>query len=219
VRTIRFHFDYLSPYAYIAWTQLPALAARNACAVEPVPTLLAPVLAHGGQKGPAEIPAKRVWVFKDTVRTARVLGIPFSPPPSHPFNPLLALRATIAVEDLIARGRAIDALFAHAWGGAGGGVEDAAVVGAALDRAGLDGAALVERAGQDEIKARLRGDTDEAIGAGVFGVPTMRVEAELFWGFDAFGHLERYLRGEDPLGAGELERWRDLPATARRTLS
>ena len=58
--TIVFHFDFLSPYAYLAWTQIHAVAARHGRTVTPVPTLLAALLAHGATKGPAEIPAKRV---------------------------------------------------------------------------------------------------------------------------------------------------------------
>lgn len=88
---ISFHFDYLSPYAYLAWTQLHALAAQDGRDVLPVPTLLAALLDHSGSRGPAEIPAKRVYIFKDALRSARVLGLPLAPPPRHPFNPLLAL--------------------------------------------------------------------------------------------------------------------------------
>jgi 2-hydroxychromene-2-carboxylate isomerase len=216
MRTIRFHFDYLSPYAYLAWKRLPALAARHDCAIEPVPTLLAALLAHGGQKGPAEIPAKRLWVMKDTLRTARSLGLPLSPPPSHPFNPLLALRVTAAVDDLGERARLVDALYDHTWGGAGLGVDNEPGVRAALARAGLVAAPLLERAATAELKQRLRRHGEEAIAAGVFGVPTMIVDGELFWGYDSFAHLERYLRGEDPISAEDLRRWRDLPASAQR---
>jgi len=209
------YFDYISPYAYIAWTQLPALAERNGCIVEPMPTLFAALLDAGGQKGPAEIPAKRLWVWKDTLRTARLLGLPFQPPPHHPFNPLLGLRVTALVEDLASRARLIDELYRATWGG-GGGIDTPAAVAAAADRAGLDGAALVQRAGEPEAKQRVRAITDEAIAIGVFGVPTLRVGDELFWGYDAFPHLERHLRGEDPLRPGELERWRHVAPSAQR---
>ncbi|HND30884.1 MAG TPA: DsbA family protein, partial [Myxococcota bacterium] len=58
--------------------------------------------------------------------------------------------------------------------------------------------------------------TEQAIAAGVFGVPTMIVDGELFWGYDSFAHLEGFLRGEDPLQPGDLERWAHLPASAGR---
>jgi 2-hydroxychromene-2-carboxylate isomerase len=211
---IRFHFDFLSPYAYIAWTQIHALAERHGRAVEPVPVVLAALLAHGQTKGPAEIPAKRVWVYKDTVRTAHLLGLPFGPPPTHPFNPLLALRA-VAIAPADHQRAFIDALFAEAWGG-GQGVDTAEKVQAIADRVGLDGAALVAGAQAPEAKDRLRRYTEGAIAQGVFGVPSMVVGDEVFWGYDAFGHLERFLEGKDPLDAAVTARWLARPASAVR---
>jgi 2-hydroxychromene-2-carboxylate isomerase len=88
-----FYFDFISPYAFLAWTQLPALAKRCRTTLEPVPVLFAGLLDAHGQKGPAEIPAKRRYLFKDIARKARRLGFPsISAPPAHPFNPLLSLR-------------------------------------------------------------------------------------------------------------------------------
>lgn len=212
---ICFYFDYLSPYAYLAWSQIHALAERTGHQVAPIPTLLAALLAKGGTRGPAEIPAKRAYLFKDTLRSARVLGLPLEPPPSHPFNPLLALRVSSLDLSADEQRRVIDALFRAAWGG-GGGVESPEAAAHALGAAGFDGPALIARAAALEIKERLRKNTEDAIAAGVFGVPTMRVGDEIFWGYDSFGHLERFLRGEASLPAEALERWRLLPASARR---
>ncbi len=209
-----FYFDLLSPYAYLAWTQIHGLAAAYGRPVQPVPTLLAALLAHGGTKGPAEIPAKRVYVFKDALRSARKLGLPLSPPPTHPFNPLLALRAASMVEGDAQR-RLIDGLFQAVWGG-GGGAESVRAVQDVANAAGLDGAQLVETAGTDVAKSALRQQTEQAIAAGVFGVPTMIVEGELFWGYDSFGHLEDFLRGGDPIQSVDLDRWANLPASAGR---
>jgi 2-hydroxychromene-2-carboxylate isomerase len=214
---IDFVFDVISPYAYIGWTQIHALAARHGRSVRPVPVLFAAFLQHGGTKGPAEIPLKRLYIGKDTLRTARVLGIPFAPPPAHPFNPLLALRvATVA--PAADKRAVIDALFAATWGGGGGGVESKEAAQAALDRAGLSGAALVAAAGSDDAKSTLRAETERAIARGVFGVPTMIAEGEVFWGVDSFAHFERYLAGNDPLRPEDLSRWMGLKPSANRPL-
>ena len=217
-RPIRFYFDYLSPYAYLAWTQLHALAARHGRAVEPVPVLLAALLGANGQKGPAEIPSKRIYVFKDTLRTAKILGVPFGPPPSHPFNPLLALRLSSMPMSAEQRKRLVDLLFAAVWGGSGPGVTDPEVVSRIATEAGLDGAALVAAASAEAAKTRLKTQTDEALAEGTFGVPTIIADGELFWGLDAFPHVERRLRGEDPIDVLDLARYRDLPASATRRL-
>ena len=211
-----FHFDFISPYAYLAWTQIHALAARHGRAVRPVPILFAALLDAHGHKGPAEIPPKRAYIFKDVVRTAHALGVPIGPPPAHPFNPLLALRiASLPMEDA-ARRRAIDALFLAVWGGKGPGVTEPGVVGALLCAAGLDGEGLVRAAGEEEAKLCVRRATEGAIAAGVFGVPTVFVDGEMFWGVDALPHAEVRLRGRDPVDAAEMERWVGMPVGQAR---
>lgn len=209
---VRFLFDYISPYAYLAWTQVEALAARCGREVEPVPVLFAGILGALGTKGPAEIPAKRDYLFKHTARIAQEFGVPFAPPPAHPFNPLLALRVTAAVESLPERRKLVSALFAAAWGG-GGGVETEAQV-----RAAGASEALLAAAASPEVKAKVRQATDDAIAAGAFGVPTFIVDGELFFGVDSLGHLETFLRGKDTLSAEAVANWRQLPASASRKI-
>ena len=213
---IRFHFDFLSPYAYLAWHRIHPIAARYGRTVEPVPVLFAGLLGAHGTRGPAEVPAKRIYVFKDALRAAHTAGIPFGPPSAHPFNPLLALRVSGEPMAEDARRRLIDRLYAAVWGGDALDVTDPAVVAGIAERAGLDGAAVVAAAGGEAAKARLRAATEHAIGAGVFGVPTMLVDGELFWGNDSLDHLDRFLAGVDPVSATILARWAEVPAGAQR---
>ncbi len=214
---IRFLFDYLSPYAYIGWTQIHALAERHGRAVEPVPVLFAALLNAHGTKGPAEVPAKRVYVFKDAFRKAHALGLGgIIPPPAHPFSPLLALRASSLELPAPERRALIDALYRATWAG-GGGVEERDAVARIADSVGLAGADIVARAEQPEAKQRLRRATDDAIAAGVFGVPTLFVDGEMFWGVDSLPHVDQFLAGRDPFPHEALARWGDVPATATRT--
>ncbi len=213
--TVRFHFDYLSPYAYLAFQGIHALSARHGHDVELVPILFAAVLNHHGQKGPAEIPAKRSYVFKDCVRTASLLKVPMRPPPSHPFNPLLALRATAAVADPASR-RALAKRFFDATWATGEGVTDPALVAAMIDEVGLDSADLLAEATSPDGKERIRANTEQAIADGVFGVPTMIVDGELFWGHDSLPHLEAQLRGEGVDIGAALRRWSGLGSSAQR---
>jgi 2-hydroxychromene-2-carboxylate isomerase len=212
---IQFLFDFVSPYAYLAWTQVHALAARQGCSVVAVPVLFAALLDSNGQKGPGEIPLKRAYLYKDCVRLAHVFGVPFAPPPAHPFNPLLALRvASLPLPEPVRRAL-IDRLFRAAWGG-GGGITDASLVADAATATGLDGAQSVLDAGRPEVKERLRHQTSEALAAGAFGVPTMLAGDELFWGVDSLPHLERYLEGNDPVDSATAERWANVPVAATR---
>jgi 2-hydroxychromene-2-carboxylate isomerase len=203
---IRFHFDYISSNAYLAWLELPKLAAKHGRRIETIPTLFAGLLGAHGQLGPAEIPAKAAWMFRNNLRKAALLGVPLNAPIHHPFKPLLALRVSALPASEEERARAITALFAAVWVEREH-VSEPEVVARVLDRAGLPGARLVEEAHGDPAKARLRADTDAAIAAGVFGVPSMLVGDALFWGYDDFAFLELHLAGRDPLTADALSRW------------
>lgn len=214
--TVRFLFDYISPNAYLAWTQLPALAARYGCDVEPVPVLFAGLLAAHGQLGPAEVPAKLRWMARNNLRKAALLGVPLNPPAFHPFNPLLALRVSSLPLDAAEQRALVGALFDAVWV-RGLHVADRDVVVRVADDAGLPGAALVAAAEGGEAKARLRAQTDAAIARGVFGVPTMEVGDDLFWGYDDFPQLELVLAGKDPVDAEAWQQWSAPPrASAQR---
>lgn len=211
--TIRFCFDFISPYAYLAWTQLPRLAARHGHDVEPIPVLFAALLDAHGTLGPAEVPARRRYLIRDVARKARELGVPLDVPFAHPFNPLLALRVASLPMAGAERARVIDVLYRATW------VErvdvtHAPAVADTLRAAGLD-PSLVERAG--EAKERVRAQTTDAIARGVFGVPTMLVGDELFWGTDSLGALERFLATGEPVSPDLLARWDALPAAAVRS--
>lgn len=210
-----FYFDVISPYAYLAWTQIHALAERHGRKVEPAPILFAALLNAYGHKGPAEIPPKRVYIFKDVLRSAALLGVPLAPPPAHPFNPLLALRVASVPMPQDTQRALIHALYRATWGG-GGGVESTPQVAAAIAEVGLDPEATIREATSEVGKARVRARTQEALARGVFGVPTIWADGEIFWGLDALGHLDRFLAGHDPIDPAALARWSSLPSSASR---
>src|SRR5215471_20752873 len=233
---IELFFDFISPYSYLACMRVRELGVRVGHEVEPRPVLLAGILNALGTKGPAEVPVRRAYMVKDLLRAAHRAGIEVHLPPAHPFNPLIALRVAGLDLDRALRWRIIDALYAATWGG-GHGIEGPERVAAVLQETGLDGAALVALASQPEAKERLRCTTDEAIARGAFGVPTLFVEKgsrgaylpaaegsgnegsgdEMFFGFDSFGEIEAFVRGEDPVKGELLKQWDELPATAVRT--
>ncbi len=212
-RVLRFHFDYISPYSYLAWQQLGDFANEHELRVEPKPTLLAGLLNHFGHKGPAEIEPKRIYMFKDCIRAAVQLGVPFAPVFSHPFNPLPSLRATLLEMEDQTRERLVTDLFHATWAESRD-MGSAEVVAEVCAGAGIPNA--LDRIRDPEIKQRLLQASREAIEIGVFGVPTMIVDDELFWGTDSFPHLARFLRGDDPVRPEDVEAWRAVPASAQR---
>jgi 2-hydroxychromene-2-carboxylate isomerase len=212
---MRFFFDFVSPYAYLGWHLARRLSAEHGRPLQPVPVLFAGLLSHHGTLGPAEVPAKRAYLIRDVHRKAERAKLPLVLPPAHPFNPLVALRAVCAIDDCEAQARMIDALYRATWGD-GSGVEGEEAVRRVAESLGLDGARVVERARSDEAKSSLRRNTEDAIALGVFGVPTLFVDGEPFWGVDGIELAGDYLRGASRVPEELLERWATLPAGAER---
>ncbi len=204
--TLQFYFDFISSNAYLAWAELPRLRATYGIEIEPVPTLFAGFLEAYGQLGPAEIPRKALWMARNNLRKANMLGLRLRPPAFHPFNPLLSLRVcSLSMPDL-QRNQLIDALFRAVWSD-GLHVSEPEVVARIIDNIGAPGREWVEAALSTETKQKLRQQTDDAIAHGAFGVPSMRVGDEIFWGYDDFPYLENFLAGKDTLDPEEWKLW------------
>jgi 2-hydroxychromene-2-carboxylate isomerase len=194
-RQLGFWFDPVSPYAWLAARSLSRVEEAGV-QVRFVPVLFAGLLKAHGNLGPAEVPAKRLYLFRDVMREAARRGLPFSGPPGHPFNPLAALRMCTALADDAQRRALAMAVMAACWEG-GEDISDAAVLTRLADAAGFDGQALLARAVTQDVKQALAAATEAAITDGVFGVPTFRLDGELFWGGDRIEALLWRLGGGD----------------------
>jgi 2-hydroxychromene-2-carboxylate isomerase len=213
---IRFFFDYISPYSYLASTQIQTIAQRSGRRLDAVPILFAGLLESTGSRGPAEVPARRAYMYMDVMRLARMLDVPIEAPATHPFNPLAALRATGCVSDPSMRWRLVEALYQATWV-LGLRVDHPEVVASVATDAGFDGSALIDQGSLPEGKERLRVATQEAVALGAFGVPTLLVDEELFWGVDSLPLIERFLGGERAIDSQQLARWlRVVPSAQRR---
>ena len=205
MKRVDFYYDFSCPYAYLASTQIEALAARRGAELRWRPMLLGGVFrAVGSPDEPGMIPARARLNHLDMDRWADHFGVPLVMPPGHPNRTVLALRATLAAEamdldDIIIIPRASHALFRAYWV-LGRDLSQPDVVRRTLDEAGLDGAALLARAEAQPIKDALRARTDEAVARGVFGAPSFVVTAgeksELYWGQDRLLFLEQALGGQ-----------------------
>lgn len=187
-------FDVVCPYAYLASTQIEAIAARTGATLRWEPILLGGVfraIAQSDDPNSTMSEAKRRHTDRDLHRWAEHFAVPLVRRTDHPRRSVLAMRAILATpED--DRVRAIHALFA-AYHVRGEDFSDPSVVRASLDHAGLDGETLIARADTQPIKDELRARTDRAVGKGVFGVPAMFVDGELYWGQDRLDWVEEAL--------------------------
>jgi 2-hydroxychromene-2-carboxylate isomerase len=198
-------YDVISPFAYLSFPRVAQLSRE--ISVEPKPVLFAALLDHFGQLGPAEIAPKRRFTYRFALWRARQLGLPMRFPPAHPFNPLAALRLILAAgNDLRAAGIVLDAVFRD-----GRDVSAPEVIADLATQLAVPDpqAALSDPA----VKARLRENTEWASARGIFGVPTLVIGEEMFWGqdglemgLDYLAHPEAFadpmMRGADTLPMG-----------------
>jgi 2-hydroxychromene-2-carboxylate isomerase len=202
-RQIDFYFDYLSPFAYLAWLRLPEVCKDRDIRINPKPVLFAGLLNHWGQLGPAEIAPKSRHIFKECARFAALADIPFRSPLYHPFRPLTALRVSLAEVAGKKQTEVISAVFSAGWA-RGEHLGDVETIRSALLAADLDANQLLAAAEEPPAKLRLQEETSNAVELGVFGIPTMLVEGELFWGLDQLPYLTLFLDGKDPLNSIDI---------------
>ncbi|ALK97169.1 hypothetical protein AB595_15985 [Massilia sp. WF1] len=211
--TIDFYFDPVSPYAWLAARSLDRIDAAG-LHLRFVPVLFAGLLKAHAKLGPAEVPAKRSYLFRDVMREAERRALPFAGPPGHPFNPLAALRMCTALADDAERRRLALALIAGCWEG-GQDISDAAVLARLADAAGFEGKALMACAATPAVKQALAAATEAAVAEGIFGVPTFRLDGELFWGGDRIETLLWRLEG-GTIDEDKLQEFLARPPLAQR---
>jgi len=195
ITPIRFFYDPISPYAYLAFEQLPTALEGFSYSVAYTPILFAGLLKTYGQLGPAEIAPKRDWTYRQVLWQAKTLGVNFQMPSQHPFNPLPLLRLAVACSDDNGNTNRFvtQQIFNHVWHG-GADAADGERLALLTERLAGNIKCDVEVA-----KARLKANTEEALRAGVFGVPSFVVDndtaAKVFWGLDSLPMLRECLAG------------------------
>jgi 2-hydroxychromene-2-carboxylate isomerase len=211
MKHITFYFDFISPYAYLAFEKLPETLKGISYSVTYKPLLFAGLLKHHGQLGPAEIPAKREWTYRQVLWLAHEQGVALQLPASHPFNPIPLLRLAVACDRQGTPNRYVcETIFRHVWQT---GLD-------AADTQRLD-ALTAQLAPQREVngtdvKDQLKSLGDEAISQGLFGVPAIVVDGKVFWGFDALPMLRAYLLGDAWFDSGEWDAVAGIPGEQRK---
>src|SRR5450631_910232 len=196
----QFMFDFGSPNAYLSHEAIPAIEQRIGVKFEYVPILLGGIFKATNNKSPAETLAgvknKREFHALETERFVKRFHVrPYTWNPFFPVNTLNLMRAAIAaqLEDVFEK--YVDAAFHHMW------VEpkkmdDPEVAANALTASGLDGAKLLARAQDAEVKAKLIENTQGAVERGAFGSPTFFVGKEMFFGKEQLREVEELVLGK-----------------------
>ncbi|HET7174619.1 MAG TPA: 2-hydroxychromene-2-carboxylate isomerase, partial [Gammaproteobacteria bacterium] len=202
----------ISPFSYLHLKQFGRLPAD--LQIEYVPVLFAGLLKHWEHKGPAEIPGKRVYMYRQVTWLAQHHRIPFRMPPAHPFNPLPALRLLIAAGSTREH---VETAFDMIWKEG----RDVTTPDSLAELGKRLGVKDVQAALADEgVKSKLKANTDTAIAQGIFGVPTFLIGKTLFWGQDSLEMMLDYLKDPKLFDTPEMRRVSSLPVgTARREVS
>ncbi|TFW07132.1 2-hydroxychromene-2-carboxylate isomerase [Oxalobacteraceae bacterium OM1] len=193
---IDFYFDFSSPYGYFAAARIDALAAKYGRTVNWHPLLLGVVFKiTGGQPLPM-VPLKGDYVYRDFERCARFYNIPYARPDVFPIPTQLAARAMLWVQEHLGAEKGVQ--FAKAVYAAyfvdGKTITEAEVLIPLATRLGIDGAAMIDGANSEPVKAKMKVAMEEAVERKVFGSPFVIADGEPFWGVDRFDQLEHFLK-------------------------
>jgi 2-hydroxychromene-2-carboxylate isomerase len=193
-KTVEFYFDFGSPTAYLAFTQLPAIAARHGARIEWHPVLLGGIFKAVGNRSPVEVIPKGRYMSEDIRRFAKRYGADFRFNPHFPINTLPLMRAATAVQmHEPARIEALaNAMFRAIW------VEeknmgDPAVAAQTLASNGFNPEQIGTWTSDPAVKQKLIDDTNAAVERGLFGAPTMFVDGTMFFGQDRLDFVEEAL--------------------------
>jgi 2-hydroxychromene-2-carboxylate isomerase len=184
-KQVEFLFDFGSPASYLAYTQLPTIVTDRKAEIIWNPILLGGVHKATGNASPITVPAKGRWMFGDLERWAKRYGVTFTMNPDFPINTIALMRGAVGVQmkmpdDFL---RYVDVVYKAMWE-APRNMGDPAVIAEVLREGGLDADKIFALVGEQDVKDKLKSNSDDAVARGVFGAPTYFVDGDMFFGQD-----------------------------------
>lgn len=198
-KKIEFWFDFGSPASYLAWFQLPKIAAARGATIDWRPMLLGGVFQATSNRSPVEIPGKGKWMLEDLPRWAKRYGAPYKRNPNFPINTLTLMRGAVGLQmrsdDRFLK--YVETIFRAMWEGERN-LGDATVVAAVLGEGGFDAGEFMAMVSDTAVKDKLKAVTQEAVERGVFGAPAMIIDGQLHFGQDRMEFVaDRLVRDPD----------------------
>ena len=204
MKKVDWYFDFISPFAYLQFSQFKKFDNELNITIHPV--VFGALLKHWGQLGPAEIVPKRIFTYRFFKWKADRLGIEYTMPPSHPFNPLPALLSCIAGNSTYEVTKEIfDIIYKQ--GEQPDQKEGREKLETLLNKYPSEYSELDESA----LKKILRTNTSRAIENGVFGVPTFVVDQQIFWGGDSSDMMLDFIKNPELFSSEEMRRVSSMP--------
>ena len=191
---VEHHFDFGSPNAYCAHKLIATIEQRTGVTFDYVPILLGGVFKLTNNQAPMVqfkgIKNKLEYQRLETIRFMKKHGLTqFKPNPHFPVNTVQIMRGAVAAQMDGGFAKYVEAVFHHMWEEPKK-MDDAEVIRTALDRSGIDGARVLARIQDQEVKDKLLKNTEASVARGTFGAPTFFVDEEIFFGKDRLRDVE-----------------------------
>jgi 2-hydroxychromene-2-carboxylate isomerase len=191
-KRVEFFYDFGSPASYLAHTQLPKIAEKTGAEIIHRPFLLGGVFKATGNSPPMSVAAKGTWLLNDLERYAKRYGVPLVFNPHFPINTVQLMRGATWTRENDLLPAYQDAMFKAVWEEARN-MNDPEEVAKVLQAIDIDPGQFTEAVADQNIKDKLRADTEEAVSRGAFGAPTIFVGGDMFWGQDRLDFVEEAL--------------------------
>ena len=189
VKNIEFYFDFGSPTAYLAFTQLQLIAERQKANLIYCPILLGGVFKATGNNPPASVPAKGKYMMVDLQRYADKYKVPYKRNPYFPINTLSLMRGAVSYQEEGDFLKYVNVIFHNMWIDPKN-LNDEEVLKKVLIDSNFDINDFMKRISDQNIKNKLISNTENAVKKGAFGAPTIFVGDEMFFGQDRMEFIE-----------------------------
>ena len=186
-KNVTFCFDFGSPYSYLAYNNLNSIREAGG-EVAIMPVLLGGIFKATGNQPPATVQKKGEYMFKDINRWSKKLDIPFKMNPYFPILTVPHMRGAVLAQRENILEKYMQVMFEAIWVKAMN-LNDQEILTNIAEKSGIDPNQFAEEISSDEIKNKLKENTEFAISKGSFGVPTYYLDDEMFWGIDSVKFL------------------------------
>ena len=191
-KSVEFLFDFGSPTTYLAYKQLPKIAARHGARIVWTPILLGAVFKATGNSSPAMIPSKARYMNQDLARFAKRHGIVLNFNTHFPVNTLPLMRGAVAYQSTAQFDIYVNAMFDAMWAHPRN-LNDPGEIAHALKDIAIDPGDFMARIERADVKEKLKANTESAVARGVFGAPSFFVNGDMFFGQDRLDFVEEKL--------------------------
>ena len=191
-RSVEFLFDFGSPTTYLAYKQLPKIAARHGARIVWTPILLGAVFKATGNSSPAMVPAKARYMNVDIARFAKRYGVVLNFNSHFPVNTLPLMRGAVAYQPTNQFDLYVNAMFDAMWAHPRN-LNDPSEISHVLKDIAIDPDDFLHRIERADVKEKLKANTEGAVARGVFGAPTFFVDGEMCFGQDRLDFVEEML--------------------------